>query len=171
MILDCSILFICIFCLFLVSLVCLPKRQLYALTFSIAVGLIFTVISYFLIKNNIFLYQRLCSFVNKIFVKIKINLDEKVLKSFVMCLFMISFFCVFVILCEIIFVKIANGMDQIAIKNKKYYVVKSILIVVDLLIFNLIIVFAITSLNFVYEMRSGFLSFIFRLAEKGFYFL
>lgn len=169
MIINCSILLICIVAVILTLLICLSKRQLNALTLALFIGGIFTVVLYFLIKDNVFMLESMCELVNKVFVKFKINLSKETLVAFVNCFSLIIFFAFVFVVFEFVFSKVARTFDQIVIKNKKYYIVKSLLVSIDIIVFSVVVFFAIGTLNIVYGMKEGLFSFAFELVKKGIY--
>lgn len=163
---NCTFLLIMFSLVFLVLFICLSRRHLVGYLISFFSSLTLTVITYFLFIFNSDL-NNTYTFFNKVLIKLRINLDELTLKSFINCGLLLIIFFVCLVIIEIIIIKIMNKKDNNSIINKKYHITKTILVIFSYLSITCFLLVLITNLNIAYELNGGFLNLLFELIKKG----
>ena len=169
--LTCSNFFIILFIISIIFFISTSRKSNLCFLISSSISLVCTIVFY-LVINGFFQDSALeFSIFLQTFEGLSIPDLNRERMSLSYGILMVIFYVVSFIICSIISLKLIEIDNPLLPRSKDYMVSNIIMIVINVLIFSFIILFAITDINVLYSMPYGFLSFIFELFEEGIFLL
>ena len=169
--LTCSNFFIILFIISIIFFISTSRKSNLCFLISSSISLVCTIVFY-LVINGFFQDAALeFSIFLQTFEGLSIPDLNRERMSLSYGILMVIFYVVSFIICSIIFHELIEIDNPLLPRSKDYMVSNIIMIVINVLIFSFIILFAITYINVLYSMQFGFLCFIFELFEEGIFLL